>query len=172
MKTLSRILTVASVLFVTASLTFAHDTPEIKSSAALEKMKKLVGTWKGTGADMGDGKVEVQYHLSSGGSAVVETLFPGTPHEMTSVYYDEGGKLAMTHYCMVGNHPTMELKKETGSELVLETNAKSHHDLAKEPHMNSLGLTFVGPNSIEHRWSSVEPGKEGHTSTFKLERVL
>ena len=49
-----------------------------------------------------DGKevpVSVTYETSSNGSIVVETLFPGTPHEMVSVYYDENGKFGMTHYC-------------------------------------------------------------------------
>ena len=156
------------ILLFTASMAVAdhHDMPQIKTSTAFDKMKQLVGTWKGTGGDMGDGSVEVQYHLSSGGSAVVETLFPGTPHEMTTVYYDEGGKLAMTHYCVLGNHPTMELKKETANALIFATRAKSH--LEGQPHMDTLDLTFESPNSIEQKWSMTQPGKEGHTSTFKL----
>ena len=146
-----------------------HNMPAIKASASLERIKQLVGTWIGTGGDMGDGKVEVQYRLSSGGSAVVETLFPGTPHEMTSVYYDEAGKLTMTHYCMLGNHPTLRLKKETQTELFF--GAGTNSPLKNEPHMHTLVISFSSPNSIEQKWAMFEHGKEGHASVFKLERV-
>ena len=41
-------------------------------------------------ADVGD------IQVTSGGSALVEKLSPGTPHEMVSVYHDKDGELAMT----------------------------------------------------------------------------
>lgn len=163
-------LTLIATLLLAASPVFAddHEIPQIKTSPALDKIKQLVGTWKGTGSDMGDGTVEVHYRLSAGGSAVVETISPGTPNEMTSVYFDEGGKLAMTHYCMLGNHPTMFLKQQTPNELKLETGAK---DGSKgQPHMDTLDVTFVSPTSMVQKWSMVDPGKEGHTSTFKLHK--
>ena len=43
-------------------------------------------------------------------------------------------------------------------------------DLADQPHMNALDLTFVDPNSIEQKWSMIQPGKEGHSSVLKLHR--
>ncbi len=170
MKFIINYLGVTCALLITATIALAdsHEMPSIKTSAALNKMKQLVGTWEGSGADMGDGKMEVRYHLTSGGSAVVETLFPGTSQEMTSIYYDQGGQLSMTHYCSLGNHPVMELKKETADQLIFETNVK---DLKEEPHMSSLHLTFISSNSIEQKWSMAQPGKEGHSSVFKLRKT-
>ena len=53
-------------------------------------------------------KVRVEYRLTAGGSALVETLFPGASRgQMVSMYYDRKGKLAMTHYCMLRNQPGM-----------------------------------------------------------------
>jgi hypothetical protein len=43
--------------------------------------------------------VRVEYRVTGAGSAVVETLFPGTPHEMVTVYHARKGVLCMTHYC-------------------------------------------------------------------------
>ena len=162
--------TLLTCLLAVSTTAFAgpHEMPKIKNSDALEKMKQLVGTWDGTGAEMSDKKVEVNYKLSSGGSSVVETLFPGTEQEMTTVYYDEAGKLSMTHYCALGNHPVMHLQKSTANELFFETDAKD--PLHGQPHMNSLDITFAGPNSVEQKWTSVEPGKEGHSTVLKLER--
>ncbi|MEE9214278.1 MAG: hypothetical protein V3U54_05695, partial [Thermodesulfobacteriota bacterium] len=77
-------------------------------SPEYEKMKTLAGTWEGTSSMGEEGeKVTVKYEMTSADSAIVETLFPGTPHEMVSVYYDDNGKLSMTHYCMIKNQPNM-----------------------------------------------------------------
>ena len=52
-------------------------------SKEYERMKQLVGVWEGT-SNMGkEGQtIRVEYRLTAGGSAIVETLFPGTPEEM------------------------------------------------------------------------------------------
>ncbi len=52
-------------------------------SKEFERMKQLVGAWEGT-SDMGKegAKVRVEYRLTAGGSALVETLSPGAPEEM------------------------------------------------------------------------------------------
>src|SRR5688572_16428601 len=93
---------------------FGDDKPGAKlpappTNAHLEKMKKLAGTW--LVADK-DGKATDQVasviKVAAGGSAVVETLFPGQPMEMVSVYTAEGPYLVMTHYCVLGNQPRMK----------------------------------------------------------------
>src|SRR5260370_5096267 len=82
-----------------------HPLPPASTNAGLEKMKTLAGTW--VTADQ-DGKptddVVSIIKLTAGGSAVHETLFPGQPHEMISVYTPDGSDLVMTHYCILRNH--------------------------------------------------------------------
>src|SRR5579863_7305270 len=88
-------------------------------SKEFQQMKQLVGTWKGTkigGAKDEPDTVEVDYKLTAGGSTLQETLVPGTPHEMVTMYHDENGKLTMTHYCMMGNTPHMAVSKASRSE--------------------------------------------------------
>jgi hypothetical protein len=89
----------------------ADDTAGSKQPAkdqhpGLERLKKLAGTW--VAADK-DGKPTDQVvsviKVTSAGSAVQETLFPGQPHEMVSIYYRVGADLVMTHYCALGNQP-------------------------------------------------------------------
>src|SRR5687767_10130795 len=83
--------------------------PPAPTNSGLEKMKKLAGTW--VAADK-DGKPTDQVvsiiKVTAGGSAVHETLFPGQPHEMISVYTADGPDLVMTHYCVLGNQPRMK----------------------------------------------------------------
>src|SRR6516164_1693908 len=102
-------------LLLTVSLpSYADDKkPDVKlptppTNASLEKMKKLAGTW--LVADK-DGKPTDQVasiiKVTAGGSVVHETLFPGQPHEMVSIYTVEGSDLIMTHYCVLGNQPRL-----------------------------------------------------------------
>src|SRR4029079_14725819 len=69
------------------------------SWAEFERLKTLVGTWKGK-TDMGQGPIEmtVQYRLLAGGTVLEEKVFAGTPNEMTTMFYDKDGTLALTHY--------------------------------------------------------------------------
>src|SRR5436305_12848387 len=64
-----------------------------QGSAEFERMKALVGTWKGT-HDMGQGPMEltVEYRLVPGGSTLEERFFAGTPMEMVTMYHDRQGK--------------------------------------------------------------------------------
>src|SRR5689334_10245398 len=100
---------VCATMLLTASVALAAEssTPSSQSkkgSPEFEKMKTLVGTWNGK-TDMGQGPIDIslQYRLLAGGSVLEERCFSGTPNEMITMYYDQNGKLAMTHYCMLGN---------------------------------------------------------------------
>ena len=54
----------------------AQETDRYVGSEAFERVKQLVGFWEGT-IDMGQGpeKITASYKLTSGGSAIVETVF-------------------------------------------------------------------------------------------------
>jgi len=141
-----------------------------KGSKEFERIKGLVGVWEGTSNKDGE-KVTVKYELTSGGSAILEELFPGTPHGMISVYYDEGGKLFMTHYCMLRNRPHMELKKadNNGIDFVLTTGSDINTE--KDTHMHALQIVFVDKDHITQEWTMFENGKEKQVAVFKLSRV-
>ena len=140
-------------------------------SAQFEKMKKLVGVWEGTSKmEKGEEKVRVEYQISSGGSSLVEKLFPGTPHEMVSIYYDQGGKLCMTHYCMLHNRPQMELKKAGDNQLKFEL-ARGSGIKPKETHMHSLNIIFQDEDHITQNWTLFVDGKEKNVKTLVFSRV-
>jgi len=90
----------------------AADKPAPKAEAkhpGLEQFKQLAGEWVGKEVEgKKDKEVHVKYKVTSGGSAVVETLFPDTDHEMVTVITRDGDDLVLTHYCMLGNQPQMK----------------------------------------------------------------
>ncbi len=141
-------------------------------SPEFERIKQLVGSWEGTASMGKEGeKVIVTYHTTSGDSAIIETLFPGTSHEMVSVYHDNGGKLAMTHYCMLKDQPQMSLKNADDSKVDLEFAGGNNVDPAKDPHMHAVSIIFKDENNIVQEWTFYEAGKEKGTNTITLTRA-
>ncbi len=145
----------------------------ITHSKDFERMKGLVGVWEGT-ADMGKGPqtVRATYELTSAGNAIVEKLFAGTSHEMVTVYHDYMGKLAMTHYCSLGNQPHMELMNasENTMEFILSQKTSGISSV-QETHMHALKITFDGKDAITHTWTLYEQGKKKSDVMIKLVRV-
>lgn len=170
LRTITLLLALSTPLLATPG-----EHPMVKMPKEFDRITALVGTWEGT-SDMkkGEGgqadKVTVEYTKTAGGSAIIEKLFPGSPHEMTSVYHAEKNKVAMTHYCMLGNHPTMKLKKATDTKLEFEMAGTAGVTSLKEPHMHSLTITFATPDQMTQEWTSYANGKKAETATFTLTR--
>jgi hypothetical protein len=149
-------------------------TPAKDSHPGLEKLKKLAGTWVAADAD---GKPTDQVvsviKVTSGGSAVHETLFPGQPHEMISVYYRDGADLLMTHFCALGNQPRMKADpKSPPNQIHFEFAGGTNLDPAKDMHMHEGTITFVDDDHIEVcgvAWKDGKPAK-GHKCDMKLVR--
>jgi uncharacterized protein YndB with AHSA1/START domain len=145
-------------------------------SKEFQEMKQLVGTWEGTKEDTKANaakpeSVKVTYKLTAGGSTLQETLMPGTPHEMVTMYHDEGGKLTMTHYCMLGNTPHLAVTHADAKEIVFNFAPSGGIDPAKDMHMHGLTLEFKDPNHLVQRWSCYKEGKKGDDTVFNLARL-
>ena len=132
-------------------------------------LTKLIGSWRGTSSD--GKRVLVEYHLTSGGSSLVETLKISGDPEMTTMYYFDRGRVMMTHYCSMGNQPRMRaempkaLAKTVNFNFVDATNLASPSD----PHMHRVTFTFVDQDHLTQDWYSSKDGKE-IPHTFTLER--
>src|SRR5438128_1318584 len=151
---------------------WAQPDKNYKGSAEFERMKALAGTWKGK-TDMGQGPIEmtVEYRVISGGSAVEERIFAGTPKEMVTMYHDQNGKLALTHYCMLGNRPAMVLKSSDAKTLQFDFDAACGVDANSDTHMHSLSITFEDADTITQNWKLFEAGKAKDNHPFTLKRI-
>ena len=173
--------TVCATLLLAASVALKADssskspTPpgaQAKSSAEFERIKALVGKWKGT-VDIGQGPVEMisEYRLLAGGSVVEERVFAGTPNEMITMFYDKEGKLALTHYCMMGNRPAMVVKSSDSKSIRFDFDKACGIDVNKESHMHSLTLTFDDAETITASCKAIMDGKELPEKPTVLKRV-
>lgn len=152
-----------------------HEMPTIKPrSEAFERIKGLVGRWEGTTREVGsesDKSAVVEYQLTAGGTAVIETLFPGTEMEMVSVYDDEQEQLVMTHYCTLGNQPKMELTDVGAQHLSLDFAGGQGIDPASDMHMHSLTIAWDGPDQVTQTWTAQAEGSAMDPTVMTLSRV-
>jgi hypothetical protein len=139
--------------------------PTPPTNPALEKLKKLAGTW--VLADK-DGKPTKEIasiiKVTAGGSVVHETLFPGQPQEMVSVYTVDGPDLIMTHYCVLGNQPRMKADpKSPANQIVWRFTGGTNLDPTKDKHMHEATLTIVDEDRLEVNgvgWENGAPAKD------------
>ena len=142
---------------------------DAKAAASLGKLKALAGTWTSTEKD---GPTMV-FRPTSNGTAVIETMMPGSAEEMINMFTADGDTIVMTHYCAMGNQPRMKLTSTDGSgekgamkfEFVDGGNIKSRNDA----HMDSVTFTVDGDKLTED-WTSVADGKTLDHKVFELHR--
>lgn len=174
MKTVSRIVAGVICLVALGALQVAAEEHKpYVGSEAFERMKQLVGSWEGT-LDEGQGpkKIAASYKLTAGGSAIVETIFEGAPHEMVTVYYDNAQrKLNLTHYCMLHNRPKMALQSMKPSELTFDLVANTDINAAKDDHMHALAISFDGKDKIIQHWTRFDGGKKKGVVELAFNRV-
>jgi len=174
---MTRKMLIGGLMLVTLGAGARGDGPPTKAPATspgLERLKGLAGTWVEADKDgKPTDKVVSVVRVTAGGSAVHETIFPGQPMEMVSVYHQDGPDLVMTHYCMLGNQPRMKADPKAPANQIRWTFAGGTNlNPAKDAHMHEATLTFVDADRIELAgvaWVDGKPSPD-HCGTMKLVR--
>jgi hypothetical protein len=163
------------IVVVTATIRGA-DAPakDHAINPTFERLKTLAGTWVEADKDgKPTDKVVSVVRVTAGGSAVHETLFPGQPQEMVSVYNLDKGDVIMTHYCVMGNQPKMKADPASSkNQIHFAFAGGTNLDPAKDMHMHAATLTFVDDDHIEiagEAWADGKPA-ENHCGQMKLVR--
>jgi hypothetical protein len=163
----------AAVLAFSGSASSEAERPE---PAAFERLKSLTGEWSGKavwdqGGKKGSVDFKLSYKVTSGGRAVAETMFPGTPGEMLTVYYADGDSVTLVHYCSAGNQPHMKLEPSTdGNDLSFRC-AGGTNMIESDSHMHSARIQLVDETRIKGAWSSIKGGAVQWTAEAELTRV-
>jgi hypothetical protein len=179
MKT-SAVLTCAALAgLALATLTVADDKPAAKSASAptFDGLKKLVGEWCNADKEGKDGKptgpVLTVFKLTANDSVLHETLFPGTGHEMVSVYHMDGPDVICTHYCALGNQPRLKLQpSQDGKTLVFKSVSLSNGKSMNDMHMGSAKIMLIDDDHYRAEWNALKDGKpvDGHAAKFNMAR--
>ena len=163
---------VTVVAFTVASLPGQKKSPH----PSLERLKSLSGTWRGPavwdqGGKKGNVEFTLAYRVTSGGTILEETMMPGTPGEMISLYYVDDGELVLVHYCNVGNQPRMKLGQSLKADDFVFVCVGGSNMTESDSHMHSAQIEIIDSGRIKGRWTSVKGDKLNWEATADLVRV-
>lgn len=166
------ILTLATCCFLGFGTLLTSRTPN-PESVGLEALDGFIGTWV-TADEEGKPTDEVVsvVRATASGSVLMETMFPGTDHEMITMYYTTGEDLMLTHYCGCTNHPIMRASKEADGALHFACIGRGENfaECATTQHMHDAVIRLDG-DQVKSSWSMMEDGKPSHGADFNLVRL-
>ncbi len=170
-----------SVLFaLMATVAFAQSDAQ----KSFDKMKTLAGAWEGPvtmdppDADMSTDKpVHVSLRVTSRGNAIVhEMQEAGTPEDPTkydhpvTMFYEDGARVILAHYCDAGNRPRMAGKLSPDGKKVdfdfLDLSGGNAYG-----HMYHAEFTFLDANHHIEDWTYLMPGDKPMHAHLDLKRV-
>ena len=133
--------------------------PPARSTPAFDQMKSLAGEWEGTNTQ--GSKVHVRYQVVSNGSALMERLRSADESEMITMYSLDGDHIVVTHYCSVGNQPTMQTPAGTAATGQYEFGflRVSGTKTPDEGHMVSLSVSIPDKDHLKQVWTFDDHGK-------------
>ena len=166
-----RVLAISALLI--ATLTAQSVTPSGQQDGAFAKLQSLAGDWEGSAVH--DGKAipaTTSFRVVADGSAVLDDLAPGTPHEMVTMFHMDGRDLLATHYCSHHNQPRLRALPSTNPN-VLEFVFKDATNLASptDPHMTGAKFTILDARHHLEEWTATANGQQ-ITLQFDFHRKL
>jgi len=142
---------------------------EATRAELLGTVKALEGRWEGKDPE---GNLQaVEFRVSSGGSAVREIMFPGTPDEMTNMYHLDGDTLVLTHYCAAGNQPRMRAARIDAGRLEFQFESVTDRESADQVYMGRMTLVVEDQDHIREDWQALRGDELDHATSFHLTRV-
>jgi hypothetical protein len=148
---------------ITAALfaaTFSAHSEQTGNSTSLDGLKRLVGDWTATDAD---GKpFSASFRLISNNTALEETVNSAQDTQMVSIYNADGPRVAMTHFCSIGNQPRLETPSErpNPNEFVFSFTGATNLASPNAQHMHGMVITLEGPDHFTEAWAIRVNGKD------------
>ena len=161
---------VALALCVSHSFADESQKPQPQSDN-LKAISALEGTWTqiSPAPPAGQKAATLVFRPTAGGSAVMETMSPGSDHEMLNVYTEDDKGVLLTHYCLMGNQPRMRLTSIKDGVMTFEYVDAGNLKSRDEAHMDSLVITVKG-DTMTQDWSMYQDGKVTGHHIFELKR--
>lgn len=154
------------VLLLSAGLGLAQSKAPT-GPAGMDQLKSLAGNWEGEE----EGKVvHATYKVISSKTAVMEVLNPPDEADMVTVYYPDGNRLMMTHYCATGNQPRMRAASVNGKEIQFQFMDATNLANSADGHMNGLTIQFDDADHITEKWTWRQNGQDA-VHVFHFRRV-
>jgi hypothetical protein len=171
MKSLRIMLSV--VLMSLSTVAFAQSDAQ----KSFDKIKTLAGSWEGhvttvpQQADMEGKLMQVSFRVTSMGNALMhEMTGAGRPDDPITMFYVDGDRLLLTHYCDAGNRPRMAGKTAADGKTV-EFDFLDVAGSTQYGHMHHAVLTMIDPNHHTEDWTFMVEGDKPVQAHFDLQRT-
>jgi hypothetical protein len=134
---------------------------------SLDKLKTLAGSWEGTY----DGDpIHVSLRVTSMGNALVHEMKGGGPEDPITMFYLDGNRLLLTHYCDAGNRPRMVgTISPDGKTITFD-----FLDVAggtQAGHMHHAVFAIIDANHHTEDWTFMLPGDKPEQGHLALQRT-
>ncbi len=173
MKNLKFFISIVAVAFAHSTLAEEPSFKPQPPAMALQYFSDLEGEWIGSHINHSGEEelVNLEYRIVSGGTAVEERIFADTPKEMITIYHgSEEEGLLMTHYCIMGNQPRLQLQNTHEKTFNFTYLDGAGIDPDKSGYMGSMKLTIIDENTIQQDWDFYEGGEVKYTGHFTFTR--
>jgi hypothetical protein len=130
------------------------------ASGGMEKLSSLVGEWTAVDAD---GKpFTSSFRMISNGTALEETVNSAHDSQMVTVYNADGARVAMTHYCSMGNQPRLETlaDRPNANEFVFTFTGATNLASPNDQHMHGMKITIENVDHFTEAWTIRVDGKD------------
>lgn len=172
MRSLRFVLPVLLLLWLSAAALAQSDAQK-----SFDLLKTLAGSWQGTltttpaRPEVEGKQAQLSLRVTSMGNAIVhEMRMNGRPDDPITMFYLDGDRLLLTHYCDAGNRPRMVAKSSPDGKVV----EFEFLDLAggtEYGHMHHAVFTAIDANHHTEDWTYIEPGDKPVHAHFDLQRT-
>jgi len=157
--------------------------PKSDAQKSFDTMKSLAGSWQGAVTmnppmhDMANAKTDVTLRVTSRGNALVhEMKEAGVTDDPTkydhpvTMFYLDGDRLLLTHYCDAGNRPRMTARTSSDGKTVefdfVDVAGPTDHG-----HMQHAVFTIIDGNHHIEDWTYLMPGDKPVRARMDLTRA-
>jgi hypothetical protein len=138
---------------ISLSLATTHAQTQAKVTGGFDRLKTLVGEWQAT--DEAGKPFTSSFRLVSGDTALEETLQSDKNDQMMTLYTPDGNRVALTHYCSMGNQPRMETPAVSGTsdEFVFAFTGATNLAGPEDMHMHRMALQIDDAEHFSETWT-------------------
>jgi hypothetical protein len=141
------------------------------AAAAFARLRHLAGRWQ---AESSKGwSDEVTFEVIARGSAVVQrTAFADHPDEtMVTVYYLDGERLLLTHFCEARNQPRLVASETAPERIAFEFLDATNLPSRDHGHMDRAVYSFLDDDHFSSRWTWYQDGAERWLEEIVYQRL-
>ncbi|MBS1786239.1 MAG: hypothetical protein JST85_00875 [Acidobacteria bacterium] len=137
-----------------------------------DRLKRLEGKW--TGRSTKGWTEAINFKTIAQGSVVHESSFDAHPNEtMATMYYLDGDRLLLTHYCVSKTQPRLQATafEDSGRKVTFTFLDGGNLPSRDKGHMDKVVLNFIDDDHFTSQWTWYQQGQEKWLEEIKYERA-